>query len=112
MRTYLYMIRHAVSPFVLGNERERGLSEQGKADAVRINEILAAEEIGYLVSSPYKRAIDTLQIMADAGRLEIKLYEELRERAIASTEREIDDQVIMEGIRQSFADKGLYNARR
>ncbi|GGF71167.1 phosphoglycerate mutase [Paenibacillus albidus] len=105
MRTYLYMIRHAVSPFVVGNERERGLSEQGKADAVRINEILAVEGIGYLVSSPYKRAIDTLQIMADTGRLEIKLYEELRERAIASTEREIDDQVIMEGIRQSFADK-------
>lgn len=29
MKTYIYMVRHAVSPFVLGNERERGLSEKG-----------------------------------------------------------------------------------
>jgi 2,3-bisphosphoglycerate-dependent phosphoglycerate mutase len=33
MKTHLYIIRHAISPFSLENERTRGLSEQGKTDA-------------------------------------------------------------------------------
>lgn len=29
MKTYIYFVRHAISPFSLENERSRGLSDQG-----------------------------------------------------------------------------------
>ena len=105
MKTYIYMVRHAVSPFILGDERERGLSDKGHSDAYRIKEILAEEEITHFVSSPYRRAIDTIKYLADASNKEIELHEELRERAIASMEIEISEQEILQGIRTSFTDK-------
>lgn len=39
MKTFIYFVRHAISPFTLNNERDRGLSEQGKRDAVLVAEI-------------------------------------------------------------------------
>ncbi|MEK3963942.1 histidine phosphatase family protein [Paenibacillus sp. FSL R7-0048] len=105
MKTYIYMVRHAVSPFVLGNERERGLSEKGHADAYRIKELLAEEKITYFVSSPYRRAVETIKYLAEASNQEIELYEELRERAIGSVEIEISEDDFLQGIRTSFNDK-------
>lgn len=105
MNTYIYMVRHAVSPFVVGDERNRGLSEQGIVDALRIKEILAKEGISHFVSSPYRRAIDTLKYLAEASQLEILIFEELRERNIGSTKIEIKPQEILQGIRTSFTDK-------
>lgn len=105
MKTYIYMVRHAVSPFVLGNERERGLSEKGHADAYRIKELLTEEEITYFVSSPYRRAVETIKYLAEASNQEIELYEELRERAIGSVEIEISEDDFLRGIRTSFSDK-------
>lgn len=107
MKTYIYMVRHAVSPFILGDERERGLSDKGHMDAYRIKEILAEEEITHFVSSPYRRAIDTIKYLADAANKEIELHEELRERAIATMEIEISEQEILQGIRTSFTDKSF-----
>lgn len=107
MKTYIYMVRHAVSPFILGDERERGLSDKGHMDAYRIKEILAEEEITHFVSSPYRRAIDTIKYLADASNKEIELHEELRERAIATMEIEISEQEILQGIRTSFTDKSF-----
>ncbi len=101
------MVRHAVSPFILGDERERGLSDKGHMDAYRIKEILAEEEITHFVSSPYRRAIDTIKYLADAANKEIELHEELRERAIATMEIEISEQEILQGIRTSFTDKSF-----
>lgn len=105
MKTYIYMVRHAVSPFILGDERARGLSDKGHSDAYRIKEILEEEKITHFVSSPYRRAIDTIKYLADASNKEIELHEELRERNIASVEIEISEHEILQGIRTSFTDK-------
>ncbi|MEK8206330.1 histidine phosphatase family protein [Paenibacillus sp. FSL L8-0696] len=105
MKTYIYMVRHAVSPFVLGNERERGLSEKGHADAYRIKQLLAEEKMTHFVSSPYRRAVETIKYLAEASNQEIELYEELRERAIGSVEIEISEDDFLQGIRTSFSDK-------
>lgn len=105
MKTYIYMVRHAVSPFVLGNERERGLSEKGHADAYRIKELLAEEKMTHFVSSSYRRAVETIKYLAEASNQEIELYEELRERAIGSVEIEISEDDFLQGIRTSFSDK-------
>jgi 2,3-bisphosphoglycerate-dependent phosphoglycerate mutase len=84
MKTYLYFIRHASSPFSLENERTRVLSEQGKTDAERIVEILKNEGIDFIGSSSYTRAIDTVKPLAKHPNMEITYLEELIERPIAS----------------------------
>lgn len=33
MKTTIYMVRHAESPFVFGEEKTRGLSEKGLTDS-------------------------------------------------------------------------------
>jgi 2,3-bisphosphoglycerate-dependent phosphoglycerate mutase len=104
MTTSIYMIRHAISPFILGEERNRGLSQQGLTDALRIKDILAEEGMEYFISSPYKRAIDTLKYLAEEAKQEIILFEELRERAVGSMEIHMDEKDFLDGIRTSFID--------
>lgn len=84
MKTIIYLIRHAESPYAEGQEQTRGLSEQGQADAERIRTILQKKPIDLLFSSPYARAIHTLQPLADELQKEIILVEELRERRIGN----------------------------
>lgn len=38
MKTTMYMVSHAESPFVFGQEKVRGLSEKGVADSSNIRE--------------------------------------------------------------------------
>ncbi|WP_339183086.1 histidine phosphatase family protein [Paenibacillus sp. FSL H8-0317] len=80
MKTIVYMVRHAESPYTEGTERTRGLTLQGKMNAERITEILKNEGIHAIVSSPYARAILTLEGVAAALGLDIQIMEDLRER--------------------------------
>jgi 2,3-bisphosphoglycerate-dependent phosphoglycerate mutase len=45
MKTIVYMVRHAESPYTEGIERTRGLTLEGKMNAERITEILTNERI-------------------------------------------------------------------
>lgn len=45
MKTYIYMVRHGESPKTENNERTRGLTDRGLADAKRITEMLKDEGI-------------------------------------------------------------------
>lgn len=82
MLTTVYLIRHADSAFIPDRERERGLTEQGKRDAVKIAEMLKDEAIDLLVSSPYERALETIRSLAAQHKQEIHIIEDLREREI------------------------------
>lgn len=82
MKTTLFMIRHAESPFVFGQERTRKLSEQGEFDANKITERFKQEKIDVIVSSPYTRAIQTIEGIADEYRMEITIFEGLKERPV------------------------------
>ncbi len=104
MSTYIYFVRHAISPFSLDNERNRGLSEQGKRDAIRVAEILKSEGIDVVASSTFARAIDTVRPLADHRAQEIIQYEELVERPIASLKIEIGEDELLRAIERSFAD--------
>jgi 2,3-bisphosphoglycerate-dependent phosphoglycerate mutase len=53
MRTIIYFVRHAESPYIEGIERTRGLSDKGKLDVLKINEILKDEEFDVFISIPY-----------------------------------------------------------
>ncbi|MDQ0195577.1 histidine phosphatase family protein [Paenibacillus wynnii] len=104
MKTYIYFIRHAISPFTLDNEQYRGLSEQGKLDSRQVADLLKNEGIDVIVSSTFARAIDTVRPLADILGKEIVQYEELAERAIASIKNEIAEVDLLRGIERSFVD--------
>lgn len=103
--TYIYMIRHAVSPFVLGSERTRGLSAKGHEDALKIADILKNEGIDVFVSSGYLRAVETVRPLAERMGKSIRELEALNERAVGSMEIHIPEEQLLDGIRRSFIDK-------
>ncbi len=104
MKTVLYMIRHAESPFIFGEERTRGLSESGVSDAELIAELLANEPIDCIVSSPYARAKRTVQDVAASKGLPILEYEELVERPIKGLDYRAPWEELLVAIERSFAD--------
>jgi 2,3-bisphosphoglycerate-dependent phosphoglycerate mutase len=104
MLTSIYFVRHALSPFSIDSERERGLSEQGEADARAVAEVLRHESIDAIVSSSYRRAIATVEPLADLLQKPIARYDELAERAIASIKIAIREEELLEAIKHSFED--------
>lgn len=105
MNTIIYMVRHAESPFEFGQERTRGLSVEGVAEARRVAKVLADVDIHYMASSSYTRAKQTIQYLADHKSLEIVEFEELVERPIKGLDSKASWDVLYEAIRRSFIDK-------
>lgn len=95
--TTLILVRHAQSaPDPALPERDFPLSERGRAQAVALAPVLAGLGVDALASSPFIRAIDTLQPYADQTGLTIAVDEDLRERALGrwlASVAEIEDAV-------------------
>jgi 2,3-bisphosphoglycerate-dependent phosphoglycerate mutase len=104
MNTTIYWVRHAKSPFSLENERLRELSPDGMAAAECVTEILVQEQLEAVVSSPYTRAVQTVEGAAAKLGLTIELEENLRERPLASLDHVIEDQDFMAAIERAFTD--------
>lgn len=104
MKTTIYMVRHAESPYTEGNERTRGLSLAGKKNVEKVTELLQDEGINLIVSSPYARAVLTVEGLAERLNLEIQSIEELGERHFAGENYIISDEEFMPAIRDSFSD--------
>lgn len=86
--TQLYFVRHAHSTYT-PEELERPLSEKGFEDAKKVTEILKDESIDHIVSSPYKRAIQTVEGIAQHIGKGIDLIEAFRERTLST--KPVDD---------------------
>lgn len=104
MKTQIYMVRHAESPFVFGEERSRGLSEDGFQAARKVADILESEDIHYIASSTYARAKQTVQVLAERKGLPIAEYEDLRERPIKGLDYQAPWEVLLEAIEKSFSE--------
>ncbi|WP_240419984.1 histidine phosphatase family protein [Paenibacillus periandrae] len=102
MKTIIYMVRHGESPYNEGNERTRGLTPKGKIDIEEVTKLLIGEGIDMIISSPYTRAILSVERLAEHLKLDIKVFEDLRERHFASYM--IENAELMSGIRESFND--------
>lgn len=98
MKTIIYMVRHAESPCDEGDERTRGLTAKGKADAEKVTKFLIGEGIDVIVSSPYTRAVLSVEGLAQHINLEVETFEDLRERHF-STDNILD---LMSNIRNNF----------
>lgn len=81
MQTNFYFVRHAHSTYT--PEETRPLSEKGKADAQKVTNILAKEMIDVVISSPYKRAIQTIEGVATTNRQNIMVMDEFKERKLS-----------------------------
>jgi 2,3-bisphosphoglycerate-dependent phosphoglycerate mutase len=77
------LIRHA-EPVPVGTpdvaDDDRPLTDAGRAAAVELAAELDGWELTAIYSSPYTRAVETVQALADRRRLPIQLLDDLRER--------------------------------
>ena len=80
--TRLYFVRHAEPNFDNHNDRLRELSQKGLEDRRLVTEYLADKSVDAVISSPLKRAIDTVSDFAKTYRHEIKVVEDFRERKV------------------------------
>ena len=104
METTIYMIRHAESHFVFGQEKTRGLSEEGLEKTKKIAEIFEDIDVDIIVSSSYRRAVQTLEYLANKRNLPILKFEELRERPIKGLDYKLPWDELMKAIEKSFED--------
>lgn len=82
--TKVYYVRHAEPNYDNHNDALRELSPKGLADRKLVTDFLMDKRIDVIVSSPYKRAVDTVRDFADCSGLEISLIDDFRERKIDS----------------------------
>lgn len=78
--TTIYFVRHAKPDKNIHDDRTRPLTEEGIADSEKVTELLKDRGIDLLMSSPYKRSIDTIGGLAKALDMEIVTDNDFRER--------------------------------
>lgn len=80
--TTVYFVRHAQPNYENHVDSLRELTDKGLADRRLVTEFLAEKQIDAVLSSPYKRAVDTVKDFADTYGYEIETIEDLRERKV------------------------------
>ncbi|MEH7454360.1 histidine phosphatase family protein [Gottfriedia acidiceleris] len=98
--TNLYLVRHAHSTYT-PDELGRPLSKRGFTDANKVTKLLLNEKIDYVISSPYKRAIQTVEEIAKSLNLEIKIEENFKERLLSHEPVE-DFEKVIRGVWMDF----------
>ena len=103
MNNTYYFIRHAHSNYT-PDEVNRSLSDKGQESLVQI-EFLADKPITAIYSSPYQRAIQTVEPLAQNLKLPIQTDQRLVERKLSS--QAIADQDFEESLMQLWAQPTL-----
>lgn len=82
LQTNVFFVRHAHSIYT-PDELERPLSKHGFEDSEIINQILEKENIDHVISSPYKRSIQTVERFAKRIDKRIIIEENFKERKLS-----------------------------
>lgn len=82
--TKIFFIRHAQPNYDNHNDLLRELSAKGMSDRKLVTAFLEDKKIDAVLSSPYKRAVDTVGDFADKYGFKIETEEDFRERKIDS----------------------------
>lgn len=107
MYTHIYLVRHGESPKAAGNERTRELTEKGMADAKRITELLLPEGINAFYSSPYLRAVQTVEHLAATLDYKVEQVEELKEIVFLNDDKIMLDHELYPLVDKMFANREL-----
>lgn len=81
--THLYFVRHAQPMYRNHDDAGRTLSPKGLIDRELVTAFLLDKRIDVILSSPYRRAADTVRHFADTVRLPIIHMPDFREREVA-----------------------------
>lgn len=79
MKTDIYLIRHAHSIYTPDEER-RPISGKGLENVVEVTEIMKKENIDIVISSPYLRAIQTVEGIAKYRNISVEIWNDFKER--------------------------------
>ena len=82
--TKVYFVRHAEPNYNNRDDMSRELSAKGMADRELVTRFLSDKHIDNVLSSPYKRAVDTVTHFADSKGLNIEIIDDFRERKVDS----------------------------
>lgn len=82
--TNVYFVRHAQPNYENHDDLTRELTEKGLQDRKLVTEFLRDKEIHAVLSSPFKRSVDTVKEFADEMELPIAFVEDFRERRVDS----------------------------
>jgi len=77
--TTVYFVRHAEADNSVADDRNRPLTEKGRADCALVTEYLRDKNIEIVLSSPYRRAADTISDFARSVNIPIETVEDFRE---------------------------------
>ena len=80
--TTIYFVRHAKPDYQNHNDRLRELTEKGLEDSRSVTAFLSDKKIDLILSSPYRRAIDTIKDFADKNEMPIFIVDDFRERKV------------------------------
>lgn len=78
--TSVYFVRHAQPDITVHDDRTRPLTAEGLRDSIAVADLLQGRNIDLLMSSPYKRSMDTIGELSKRLELEIHTDENFRER--------------------------------
>ena len=82
--TTVFFVRHAEPDLQNHDDASRGLSAKGLKDRELVTAFLGDEEIHAVFSSPFKRALDTVQPLALRKGLLVQTVADFRERRVES----------------------------
>lgn len=80
--TTVYFVRHAEPNYQNHDDASRELSAKGMKDRRLVTRFFADKNIDIALSSPYKRAVDTLRDFTEGKGLKIELVNGFRERKV------------------------------
>ena len=105
MKTIVYFVRHAQSDNTNKDEMTRPLTEKGLQDRMLAVDYLMDQEIKAVYSSPYLRAVTTVQPLAEHLGLPVVPENDFRERATGDTAG-IEDLARLQWADKTFAAPG------
>lgn len=82
--TQIYFVRHAEPNYRNHHDADRELSPRGLAERHLVTDFLLDKGVDAVLSSPYRRAADTIRPFAEAVRLPIEHVADFRERRVDS----------------------------
>ena len=80
--TKVYFVRHAEPNYENHDDMLRELSARGMEDRKRVTAFLSDKQIDVVLSSPFKRAVDTVKDFADSKGLTVETVNDFRERKV------------------------------
>lgn len=82
--TTIFFVRHAEPDISIHDDFLRPLTLKGTRDCDLVTKLLQDKKIDVVLSSPYKRSVDTILPFANSVGFEVELIEDFRERRVDS----------------------------